>query len=790
MLTNVIVVLGSLIGAVPDGPQPCLLFSTAEISAIRRRLDESGNVATWQDILARASDYCSVNSSRYADPEALDQPIEGVRIQVLAHHFGRRLTEYMQTLGFAYQMTGERRYAEHGVKILVATAEKLPASDERVAKSFAGARGDLMRGYALGLDWLGETMTDAQRSIVEETAAEYVRVLINEGMKEETWWVPSHNFMGVAFGAAGCLAIKLRDRFPDEAPSWIRICAERITKWFDEGFDDQGAYFEGAGYAQYGLSNAVLFADALRRNGGPNLFDHPHLRQVPHFFAMSLLPGERVFDARNDSHYRGFSDPFMLRLAGEFDSPPAKWLVQQCSTSQSPIQLMWENDVPAKDPRASGESEAEHFVGRGLCVFRTGWRSNSVMFATEAGPFHPVTHNQADKGHFTLHGLGHRWAIDSGYGNNREPGGRDQTVAHNCVLIDGEGQALSGAGAGTNGRIVKYDDNPGYGYALCDATEAYNVNSKGQPGATVRHALRHCLLVRPSGAVPAYAIVLDDIEKDDAKRDYTWLLHTDEHNTIEISDAGVTILPQSISGGAFVETPSEVRSKGSCTWAFATDEPGDYVVWARVRARGETAPQSDSFYVQVDDGTPVAWHMPNARRWTWGRVADGVPAAPVSFPLQPGQHTLRFLTREAGAQVDRILITTDPNAAPPFIGIPDMIPLEAEAGTVSAPMHIVREDGPAPARMKLFLHAAEAVRFEVDAYEVHPRLKATTLAVNPEFVAVMLPLPGDAAVPQVQFCEQSEALIITVAWPTRADRITWPTDGDRVPAVKTMDLQQ
>ena len=642
-----------------------------------------------------------------------------------------------------------------------------------------------MRGYALGLDWLGETMTDEQREIVEKTTAEYIRVLIKEGTQEKTWWVPYHNFMGVAFGSAGCLAITLRDRFPDEAPGWIETCAEQITRWFDEGFDAQGAYFEGTLYAQYGLSNAILFVNALKRNGGPDLFDHPHLRKVPHFFAMSLLPGERVFDARNDSGYSLGSDPFLLCLADRYDSGLEKWLYQQCITSWSPMHIIWDNNVKAKDPRASGEPDAEHFVGRGLCVFRTGWQSGNVMFATEAGPYHSVTHNQADKGHFTLYGLGHRWAIDSGYGNNQKPGGRDQSVAHNCVLINGEGQARSGAGLGTDGKIVKYNNNQHYGYALCDVTEAYRTNSKGQPGVDLRHALRHCLFVRPSGDVPAYAVVLDDIEKDDSKHDFTWLLHTDENNTVRIGKEDVTILTESSCGGGFVETPAEARGKGECQWKFTVTKPGDYLVWARVRAIDGKPTESDSFFVKIDGDRSVAWHMPNKGAWTWGKVADGVKQKPVLFALQPGQHTLSFLTREPGAKVDRIVITDKPDATPPFIGIPDVISFEAEDGIISNPMQIVRENKSTPARMKLFLNAAEDIRFEVDAYETHPRLKATAQAVNPEFAAVMLPLPGESPVPQVQFKKQPDALIITVDWPTRKDSITWPAKADRVPVVES-----
>jgi len=764
-------------------PGPCLVFSEAELPPLRERVEAGGNAAVWQALRAQADDHCRPGSPHFADPDGIDEPVEGMRIQVLAHTFGRKLTDWVQTLGFAYQLTGNRRYADHGIEVLLTAARKLPASDERVAKSFAGARGDLMRGFAMGLDWLGEAMTDEQRRAVEDVAADYLRVILKEGTDEKTWWVPHHNFMGVSFGAAGCLAVKLQDRFPEEAPKWLDACAERIRTWLDRGFDDQGAYFEGTGYAQYGLTNAVLFAHALKRNGGPDLFDDPHLRRVPHFFAQSLLPGDGVFDARNDANYAGLSDPFMLRLASAYDSGLAKWLWERCGSGNSPLRIAWDNGVPAQDPASAGEPLAEHFLGRGLCVFRTDWGRDDVMFATEAGPFHPVTHNQADKGHFTLYGLGQRWAIDSGYGNNRQPGGRDQTVAHNCVLIDDEGQALSGAGAGTNGRIVTYENNDRYGYALCDATEAYNTNDKGQPGAKVRHALRRCLFVRPSGGVPAYAVVLDDLEKDDVEHEFTWLLHTDEHNTIEVGESGATILPQSTSGGAFVETPTDATDKGSCRWRLTIDKPGDYVVWARVRAAGAEAAKSDSFMVQVDEGKPVAWHMPGLRTWTWGKVAADVPSTPVSFPLTAGEHTLRFITREPGAQVDRVLVTADAKAAPPFVASLQAVQLEAEAGTLAAPMRVVREEGAAPPRLLLFMHAGAPIRFEVHAYETHPRLKATARTVRPEFTAVMVPLPGGTQAPKVAFAQHDDGLHLTVTWAEATDEIRWPGEGDRTPAV-------
>lgn len=777
-------ILGMAIACIASA-DPTLVFSKDDLPGFRERVKEGENARVWASILARAEEYCTPDSARFASPEKLDaMPGGNVRIVVLAHTFGRRLTDWMETIGFAYQMTGEERFAEHGVELLEAASVRLPVSDPKIAKGFAGARGDIMRGLAIGQDWLGKAMTPEQRQQWAETSAAYVRNILAEANKDRTWWVPYHNFVGVAVGAAGCLALQLREFYPEEASGWVAECTELVRRWLDEGFDDQGAYFEGTGYSVYGLTDAVLFAEALRRDGGENLFAHPHLLRAPHFYAMSLLPGERVLDARNDAGYGGLSNPLVLHLAELQESGLAKWLWERCGGGESPLRIVWDNDVPAADPVSCGEPLAEHFEGRGLCVFRTGWDKADVMFSIEAGPYYRVTHNQADKGHFTLYGLGARWAIDSGYGNNQDPEGRAQTLAHNCVLIDGKGQALSGAGLGTNGTIAAYENNLSYGYALADCTEAYNRNSRGTPGAVVERAWRHALFIRPSAGAPAYAVILDDMRKDDAEHEFTWLLHTPEDMVISLEEATALLQPVSASGDAFVETPAEARAQGQCAWRLDIGQQGEYVVWARVRVAGEIASKSDSFFVQMDDGQLVAWHMPARRNWTWGKVSLGVPHDPVSFELAPGEHVLRFKTREPGAQVDRVVVTWDKEARPPFVGALPGIALEAEDGEVSAPMQAVREEGHRkPTRMRLFIHASAPVRLEVDGYDNHLRLKATTRAVEPEFAALLLPLPGDVDEPEVSFEQEDGRLKMRVLWPGRRDEITWPAEGERKPTV-------
>lgn len=768
-----------------SGPE--LVFSKAELPALRERLLQSPDATGWSELLKKAEEYCTPGSSHFADPQRVDQVPTNVKSdKLVVHTFGRRLTEWMETIGFAYQITGDRRLANHGAALLEAAARKLPVTHPLVAKGFAGGRGDIMRGLAVGYDWLGEAMTDDQRRRWAATSAGYVRDFLAEAGREKTWWVPYHNYMGVCGGAAGCLALKLNEFYPQEAETWVRESARVVRTYFDQGFDDQGAGLEGTSYAAYGLGNAVPFAEALRRRGELDLLLHPHIARVSEFYALSLLPGEAVFDARNDASYAGFREPWVLLLVKPQNNGLAAWLWQQTGHGSSVQRIVYGEPRESVDPDAAGVPLARHFQGRGLAVFRTGWSREDVMFAIEAGPYYPVTHNQADKGHFTLYGLGQRWAIDSGYGNDRLPLGRCQTVAHNGVLIDGRGQALSGAGLGTNGKIFAFDNNARFGHVVADATEAYRQNSKGTGGQPIRRAVRHALFVRPRNEAPAYVVLADDLEKDDAEHSFAWLLHTDAGMHVALEPQGATLRPEAGREQVWAETPAGPR--GRCEWEFRLAEPGEYSIWARVRAEAKESASSDSFFVRVDDQKPIAWHTGGKSTWHWARVSEGVAHDEVRFSLAAGEHRLCFETREPGAKVEQVVVTAAAGSIPPFLGTEHAVLLAAKDATLTPPMTLVRQpaDRNAP-RLKLLLDAEGPLRMAVDSYDGHPRLSATVNAVRPGFLAVLLPLQGDRPDPAVSVERRADQRLLTIQWLGHTDRIVWSRSKSPEAALRIME---
>jgi len=546
-------VLLSTAVAAADGPR--LLFDRSQIGALRQRIEQPELAPVWKKILTDAEAYCDPASPRYADPQdpcplSREAGREGQQRHdaLLVHTVGRSLTGRMEAIGFAYQLTGRKELGEHGAAVLLATVDRYPITNPTISQGFAGGRGDIMRGLAIGYDLLAECLDDERERLAAGCSA-YLEHAIEEFNNPRLWWHEVHNYNGVNGGAAGCLALALSDAFPERVEAWTAECVKTVERWLTAGFDQEGAGLEGVSYSDYGLSNTVMFADALRRNGKGDLFGHPTFARLAEFYALSLLPGERVYDARNDSSYAGLSG-ILLKLADARASGLYRWLWENSGSQQGMLRILWENDVRAVDPVAAKVPLARHFTGRGLCVWRTGWTASDVMFSIEAGPYFPVTHNQADKGHFTLYGLGRRWAVDPGYANEHESEGRGQTLGHSCVLVDGVGQALSGAGWGTNGKIVQYSNSDRCGYALVDATEAYNRNSAGKPGAGVEHARRHAFFVYPHREAPAYALLIDDICKDDQPHEYTWQMMFADGMAATTAGDRIVLEPQQASGEA------------------------------------------------------------------------------------------------------------------------------------------------------------------------------------------------------------------------------------------------
>lgn len=519
---------------------PRLFFSAQE----RTRLSAEANAhpKAWRLCLSRAQRRVETERGTPATALHFTRAFSSRPERVRGHFIAQRLNSWVEALGYAWQVTGDRQYLEAGAHCLHTAAMALPVNHPIMSRVSAGGRGDMMRALAIGLDWLGEGLSPQDRSEVECVARGYLDHTLLEVI--DAWWQPSHNYIGVNIGAAGLLALLLP---ADEETRAQRLATVNrwLGIWLDEAFDEEGAYCEGFSYAAYGLENAVACQDAFERAGVETLWSHPRLLSVSHYLASILLPGRMVYDARNDAYYRGFDGTSLLRLAKAHHDGLAKWLWVHTSTRKhSVFSLVWRNEVQPKAPEDCALPLARHCRGTGLVCIRSGWKDDDLLFTIQAGAFRPVTHNQADKGHFNLYQRGSAWAVDSGYGNSRSAGGRAQSHAHSVVLVDGRGQALAGAGLGSDGSILACEERKSCHWVWVDATAAYRgliaahrhesraglaipPESPGgryplHHGFSLGHAHRHVVWLKSPDGKPSAIVIFDDWALDGDIHEFRW----------------------------------------------------------------------------------------------------------------------------------------------------------------------------------------------------------------------------------------------------------------------------
>lgn len=566
--------MASPLSAVPATP-PQLLFSPEEAGTLRERAEKPEHLPVWEEVQERAAAFSDPGHAYFRDPAdvlAIISSGDNLRMRLLRS--GRHLAIWSESLGPAALLLENELYARHGAALTVAMAEAWPF--EELPETDILAHGEMMRGLALGYDFFNHRMTARERALVADVAAAHIEDFLQQARPDGAWWYPNSNHMAVAGGAAGALAIAIEAARPEEAPGWIERCRELMEIWMESSFDEEGAYSEGASYIEYANVNVALFAHALVRRGGPDLYEHPHIRKSPRYLAMSLLPGTYETEARNSAGFAAhFATPWIKRLAHLHDDGLAAWLWEKrqgradyplVQLDHSPtrgrsfFRILWHYEVNAVPPGEVLPLNL-HFPGRGLCIWRTGWEREDVMFSIEAGKYYNVTHDQSDEGHFNFYGHGYRWATDPGTGNQWLDDDRSQAIAHSLVFVDGKAQAKSGSGRGTDGRIADYYEDERFSYALADATEAYNrrvaaeererIPGKGPDSlaAVVRHAHRHAFFIRPTGRALPYAVLIDDIEKDSKERHYTWQMVTDEEMKARFAGGRAILQPAADASG-------------------------------------------------------------------------------------------------------------------------------------------------------------------------------------------------------------------------------------------------
>lgn len=710
-------------------------------------------------------------------------------------HLGTTFSAWMENLGYSYLVQRDKKYARKGAALLVEFCQHFPVDSSRLAAGFEGERGQIVYGLAMGWLFFHDFLSSSEQQLVEKTVAQYIDKAIIIADNPKTWWYGIHNYNGVMFGPAGIASLLLNDRpgYQKRLSHSIRI----LKRWIQLSFDSKGLPCEGSAYARYSAIRVMLFAQMLRDRGGENLFKTTKLGLWPRAYIAEQIPGTKLMEARNDAYYSSPSIECLFVSTANQDQI-AEWIYQNWSDRGKDFfplnRLLEAQRRPTPFLKLKECPKGFFFNQRGLSIWRTGWGKGDVMFSIESAPYlsasakHRSIHAQADRGHFNLYAYGDLWAVDTGYANDSQQNplySRSNTLAHSCVLIDGKGQGRSGNGPGVSGKTTDFKDNGFIGYARTDNTEAYQGNNWGEPGAGVQHALRDTYFVRSTQGIPAYAIVFDDIQKDAKPHTFTWQMMLLAGKKVNIRRDGALITNRQPID-RYVMTPAR-GDKGRIRWEVTFSQRERCSLWGYFRAGGISPLDSDSFRLVIDGGRPMEWNINGQNYFSWQRITgkyDQRQTLPRSqmFDFSPGKHTIDLLTREKGAQVKALFLGNTPEATPALpdngrlLSI-DKAQLSGDMRFFENPTLVTRNS------CAVYLDATAPVRMSVDDYapannsrqpSIILRLRGETQAVNPRFMAIIVPLQSGQHEPKVAFSRASDGTATaTLTWPHAVDTINW-----------------
>jgi hypothetical protein len=583
-------IVASPFSAAPKvGVHPRILISPEDVPALRKQLKDTASgrraiaaIRGWVSnaALKKAAPLGAVYSGLVAgEAKALDAAANGWWRNNTAVTLG--------LMAFDAMITDNQDSAKEVAKAVVTYAQI--AGGVITPHGYKSINPDTSLGYAY--DFLYNYMTAEQQDIIRKVIAQATKGKKSHGMsmapEKRTYnWMP-HGMKLVLLA----LAIEGEDGYdPDIYPASVEVMKDFLTY----GIYPDGVPRECMHYFNFGMAVGAPALVAMARRGD-NLFGAPFYGKLKTWYSQSVEPFGYAFSMHGDtSNDHGGLIPNYVLMKKVFPEDPEVEFAWRnrirdnytgasyrgdflfmalfgsdwqggANTEKTPEADQWGVDNTGEKqarptpeiwkPARQNPSTSLFSPYRGFMIARTGWTKDAMVMHFECrrdalGP----GHNHANQNDFTLSALGRKWVVERGFH-------RSETKHHSCILIDGKGQGCFAA----PGLITAYMDSPVATFSTGDASYAYTyrhtfpwrVGNKANKGFKwedspisgaaraidnpVLHACRTAMLVK--GKFP-YALILDNIQKDDNEHVYDWLMQVPKDLILKNASATQAVLAE------------------------------------------------------------------------------------------------------------------------------------------------------------------------------------------------------------------------------------------------------
>ncbi len=509
-------------------PHPFLLFTADEAAALAKRKEADPLLAECWTRLER--------TAGAADPT-------------------RRWARQLEARALLWQLQGDEAMAARAISQMRSALKREDPAEYYRRSNFHNHAVPL-RALALGWDWLHGKMTAAERAEMLPALERWCRVALEH--TEKQWWRDgSYNVGAIPVSGIGLLATAIA---PDSSDPHVQTCRREATRrigqnFFPRSWKPSGICWEGPNYAIVGLRYASIFAEALRRTGGPDLMGQSGAIRAMDYLMYQWMPQGGCSPIGDNTSYgrRTFAAEYLLGLARTGD-PAGLWTWRECTERRrlDPLitYLWYPLGAPTRSPAEAGLPTSKYFEvtqNRAGYVFsRARWGDPKAAFFSFVTRFEACNHEHYDMHSFLLGAFGTEFATHrSLYPYGHEHHGVD--FEHNTVIFDGGGWPAhdksnsAGDDDSTDGLLVGLALGPFADYVRGDGKWSYRDNTVPNSDPAIR-AERACLFVK-AGATP-YVLIVDDLHYRSDQHDYDWLWHAPD---LPISGAGTLADPLVIS---------------------------------------------------------------------------------------------------------------------------------------------------------------------------------------------------------------------------------------------------
>lgn len=414
----------------------------------------------------------------------------------------------LETLGVAYQVTGDTAYASKGIELIdyiASLGDARMLAPEAIDSGFPSR--SAIYGLAIGYDWLYDRLTAGERSTVARALNLWFDWFTRAAFENEG---PAYgNYFGghvMGFGLAGFATEGDNPRGHEIAAHIARLFDARVAPAFASGGFAGGYPVEGHVYGANHFQRFLYYMLAVRTATGDDVIARTDFaRKIARNLLYSLKPNNWQVSDEGDfaGDYTGVlqpSLPIVLSsvLEGTTEGAWMQHLAQHLAAAPHGGQaadpfvrfLFFDRTRPAADYRLTEPTwfrspGDEHFYRR------SSWQPDAVWTSIAGGTTSWASHQMRAAGHIAVQRGNDYLLVNSGQwkgptGDSGAPQAFDlRSWRANTLFVDDFGSYLftgadyvGGQGFWGTSSVLAHDGGTEFGYMKTDLTTAYSVGSR------------------------------------------------------------------------------------------------------------------------------------------------------------------------------------------------------------------------------------------------------------------------------------------------------------------------